>query len=56
MGSEKVCEIAVCFDPRTPLFGERGERDGYSKVWYSQPPKIYKPKCTDPFRAPRYHR
>ena len=32
MGSEKTCEIAVCFDPLHPLFGERGRSDSYSKV------------------------
>ena len=40
MGPEKASQIALDCDPRTPLYGERGERDSYSKVWDIQSPKI----------------
>ena len=43
MGSEKAREIDLWRDPRTPLYGDRGERDSYSKVWRTQYPKMCMP-------------
>ena len=40
MGSEKACQIALDCDPRTPLFGDRGRRDSYSKVLLIESPKM----------------
>jgi len=40
MGSEKACQIALDCDPRTPLFGDRSERDSYSKVLLIESPKM----------------
>ena len=44
MGSEKACQIALDCDPRTPLFGDLGRRDSYSKVLLTESPKMYKGK------------
>ena len=44
IGSEKACQIALDCDPRTPLFGDRSERDSYSKVLLTESPKIYNGK------------
>ena len=44
MGSEKACQIALDCDPRTPLFGDLGERDSYSKVLLTESPKMYNGK------------
>jgi hypothetical protein len=44
MGSEKACQIALDCDPRTPLFGDLGRRDSYSKVLLTESPKMYNGK------------
>jgi len=40
MGPEKASQIALDCDPGTPLYGDRAERDSYSKVLRIQSPKI----------------
>ena len=44
IGSEKACQIALDCDPRTPLFGDLGRRDSYSKVLLIESPKIHNEK------------